>query len=70
MTRALRRLAALAAAVALAFALGAGIAACDPSGSPNCPPGQWRVDEPGYGWQCAPGSGQIFTPTASFGGAR
>ena len=69
MTRILRRLAALAAAIALAFALGA----CQPEGSPNCPPGQWWVDKPGYGWVCESGSGLVFTPAAfapSPGGAR
>lgn len=61
MTWTLRRLAALTVTAALAITLGAGIAACGPAnGSPNCPPGQWWVDKPGYGWEC---SGPVFVPT-------
>lgn len=56
-----RRLAALAAAVALA----AGLSACGPTpGSPNCPPGQWWVEKPGSGWECASGSSTIYTPSS------
>jgi len=55
----------LLAALALAAVTAVAAVACGPaSGSPNCPPGQWYVENPGHGWECAPGGGAIFTPPA------
>jgi len=59
------RLRRILAAFALAAGAALGAAACGPpSGSPNCPPGQWWVEKPGSGWECAPGTSAIYTPTA------